>query len=62
MVKSRIRLIDKTAAKPSRDEVLALLRARRASYGDRMFGDSGELVRKMRDEPTRVLDTPMRNG
>jgi antitoxin FitA len=39
-----------TAACANPEVVLARLRSRLASYGDRRFGDSGELVRAMRDE------------
>jgi antitoxin FitA len=39
-----------SAACADPEAVLARLRSRLASYGDRRFSDSGELVRAMRDE------------
>jgi plasmid stability protein len=39
-----------TAACADLEAVLARLKSRLASYGDRRFSDSGELVRGMRDE------------
>jgi plasmid stability protein len=38
------------ATMPDRQQVVAMLRAHRAGFGDRVFSDSGELVRQMRDE------------
>jgi plasmid stability protein len=38
------------ATLPDRRQVVAMLKAHRAGFGDRVFSDSGELIREMRDE------------
>jgi plasmid stability protein len=38
------------ATRPDPAQVVAMLKAHRAAFGDRVFSDSGELVREMRDE------------
>lgn len=44
------REILEAATQTDSSAILQRLRARLASYGDREFEDSGELVRRMRDE------------
>jgi plasmid stability protein len=41
------------AACAGQPEVVARLRQRRASYGGRIFSDSADIVREMRDQRTR---------
>jgi plasmid stability protein len=38
------------ATRPDRAQIIERLRSRRAAFGDRVFDDSAELVRRMRDE------------
>lgn len=38
------------AVRVDKAQIIERLRARRASYGDRVFDDSADLVRQMRDE------------
>ena len=42
------------AARPDRAQIIERLRSRRAAFGDRVFDDSAELVRQMRDERSNL--------
>ena len=39
-----------SATRVDKAQIIERLRARRASYGDRVFEDSGDVIRQMRDE------------
>ncbi len=42
------------ATRPDRAQLIERLRARRAAFGDRVFDDSAEVVRQMRDERSEL--------
>ncbi|HMR29574.1 MAG TPA: plasmid stabilization protein [Geminicoccaceae bacterium] len=43
-----------SATRPDKAQIIERLRARRAAFGDRVFDDSAELVRQMRDERSEL--------
>jgi plasmid stability protein len=49
-VEQEVRDILATATRVDKAQIIERLQARRASYGDRVFDDSAELVRQTRDE------------